>query len=399
MTVRRLILVIVGIWLLGSLTLSILDQQRGLEPGMSSKELKRAISSLSSSLATTGTAKRRPIFGDPDVTTSENPQRSQWLRKALGTDGIAKKLKPAKNKTLSGVFESGTRSGQTKFEKSIDAEVAVLSLFQPWSGENNVFPRAWVDQAIDNNKVPLITWEPWSFSQTDFDQPAFRLSTISNGDHDDYIRAWLSEARDWKGPMFVRFAHEMNGNWYPWGNHLNTPADYVAAWRHVVDLSREIGATNITWVWSPNETREQDVLDHFYPGNDYVDWIGVSGFNWPGLEPWQRWRSFSQIYDDFFSQVEKYDKPLMVAEIGVAENARGGPQTRAAWITETLADIRANDPPIALVIWFNDPYTSGGKLYKWQIHESSPSVEAMKTSLADPAFTHNFFNLSEDYAE
>ncbi|HEB13134.1 MAG TPA: hypothetical protein ENI11_05615 [Actinobacteria bacterium] len=301
-----------------------------------------------------------------------------------------------KKKTLSGVFESEVISGQTKFEKAIDTEVAVLALFQPWSGENNVFPRAWVDQAIAHNKVPLITWEPWRYSQTDFDQPAFRLSTITNGDHDDYIRKWLSEARDWKGPIFVRFAHEMNGNWYPWGRHLNTPQDYVAAWRHVVDVSRELGATNITWVWSPNEVAEQDILDHFYPGDDYVDWIGGSGFNWPGLEPWQRWRSFSQIYDDFFDQVKKYKKPIMVAEIGVAENARGGPLTRAAWITETLADIRTNDPPIALFVWVNDPYTSGNKLYKWQINESSRSVEAMKTGLADPDFAHNFFKLSAD---
>ncbi len=398
MTGRRLILIIVGFWLLLSLSLSVLDNQRGLNPGTSFKNLKRSLSKLRPAVTSHETTVSKPIFDSPGLTSPGHPRKSEWLEKAQGADGVAKKLKPVKGKTLSGVFESRTLSGHTRFEEKIDTDVAVLALFQPWSGENNAFPRAWVDQAIDHNKVPMVTWEPWSYSQTNFDQPDFRLKTITNGDHDDYIREWLSKAADWKGPMFVRFAHEMNGNWYPWGSHLNLPQDYVAAWRHVVDLSRELGANNITWVWSPNELNEQDVLDHFYPGDDYVDWIGVSGFNWPGLEPWQRWRSFGEIYDDVFAHVKKYEKPIMIAEIGVAENTRDG-QTRATWITETLAAIRTNDPPISLVIWFNDLYTSGGKLYEWQINESSPSVEAMKKGLADPSFKHNFFKLSTNYSK
>ncbi len=294
----------------------------------------------------------------------------------------AGKILPVENKTIVGVFEQNIINGRTEFEQQIDKKVAVVSLYQAWADQNK-FPKDWVEDAVEQGKIPMITWEPWEFSKTDFDQPEYRLSNITAGQYDEYIREWLTDVRDWRGPIFVRFAHEMNGDWYPWGRHVNTPKEYVAAWRHVVDLSRELGADNITWVWSPNEVdKNHRLLDEFYPGKKYVDWIGVSGFNWS----WSQWRSFSQIFDPAFNYLKKYDKPLMIAEVGVAFNPRVGKQTKAAWITETMAQIKNNDPPIAMVVWFNDGYVSEDQLYNWRIDDSPDSIKAMKTGLDDPAF-------------
>ena len=85
-------------------------------------------------------------------------------------------------------------------------------------------------------------------------QPAYRLSRIIDGDYDQYIKSWAEGIKALGFPIAIRFAHEMNGTWYPWCERTNgnRPGQYVRAWRHVHDIFSEVGATNVTWVWSPN---------------------------------------------------------------------------------------------------------------------------------------------------
>ena len=304
---------------------------------------------------------------------------------------VVGKIKPIENKIISGVFDRNIVGGKTKFERAIGRDVAVVVLYQSW-GDNGTFPTALAAELGKKNKVLMVTWEPWRSSQTDWNQPDYRLSKIAAGNHDGYIKKWLSDARDLRQPIFVRFAHEMNGDWYPWGKHVNSPADYVAAWRHIVDLSRELRATNITWVWSPNEVIGQDNLDLYYPGGEYVDWIGVSGFNWGGLERWQNWRDYNQIFDRTFKQIRKYDKPIAIAEISSIENPRAGQQSRASWITEMLAKVKNSDPKVSMIIWFDGSFETHDKLYNWVIDGSPDSVQALKNGLADPVFTGHISN-------
>ena len=88
------------------------------------------------------------------------------------------------------------------------------------------------------------------------DQPAYRLAAIIDGTYDAYIRSWATGMAALPYPVVIRFAHEMNGFWYPWceQSNGNRPGDYVAAWRHVHDLFADAGAHNVTWLWSPNVT-------------------------------------------------------------------------------------------------------------------------------------------------
>ena len=91
-------------------------------------------------------------------------------------------------------------------------------------------------------------------------------------------------------PLLLRFAHEMNADWYPWdgvrasapGTH-DGPARYVAAWRHVHAVFAAAGATNVRWVWSPNHrsipAAAWNDAARYYPGDDVVDWIGVDGYD------------------------------------------------------------------------------------------------------------------------
>lgn len=326
----------------------------------------------------------------PSREALDRRDRAANRARILAERAKVRKITPVKGKVITGVFDKTIVDGRTGFERAVGRKTAVRAMYQAW-GDDGSFPRGRATGVLKQKQVPMITWEPWKFSKTDLDQPQYRLSEIAAGKHDTYIRAWLLEARDLRGPIMVRFAHEMNGEWYPWGRHVNTPADYVAAWRHIVDLSRRSGVNNISWVWSPNEVREEDNLDDYYPGTDYVDWIGISGFNWGGLEKWQKWRSFNEIFGPTLSRVKKYDKPIVIAETGSIESPRPGGQSRAAWITETFAQVKVSDPPIAMLIWFNAPFTANKKTYDWQINASPTSVKAMRDGLADSVFLEQIF--------
>ncbi|MGE5408405.1 MAG: glycosyl hydrolase, partial [Syntrophothermus sp.] len=89
---------------------------------------------------------------------------------------------------------------------------------------------------------PMVTWEPQ-------EQP---LAAIAAGSYDGYLREQAEAAKSWGAPLMIRFAHEMNGDWFSWGSPGTSPETFVSAWRHVVDLFRSVGAYNVEWVWAPN---------------------------------------------------------------------------------------------------------------------------------------------------
>ena len=131
--------------------------------------------------------------------------------------------------------------------------------------------------------VPLLTWEPWAWGGGGLEQPAYSLDRITAGDFDARILEWGEALTAWGQPVMLRFAHEMNGNWYPWaeGVNGNQTGDYVQAWRHVHDVVTSTGAGNVQWVWSPNVPYWGSTdLAGLYPGAAYVDIVALDGYNW-----------------------------------------------------------------------------------------------------------------------
>ncbi len=115
-------------------------------------------------------------------------------------------------------------------------------------------PIAGLDAVSAFGADPIVTWEPWRWIEGGtYDSSGFALQSIVDGVHDDYLYRWADELTAWGKPVYLRFAHEPNGTWYPWSVAAGTPADvYVAAWRHVHDLFATRRAHNVKWVWSPN---------------------------------------------------------------------------------------------------------------------------------------------------
>ena len=218
------------------------------------------------------------------------------------------------------------------------------------------FPRAAADGLRERGVTPLVYWQP-----TDPGDPGAgrfeRYRTIIEGRHDRYIRAWARSARDYGKPVIVRFAHEMNGTWFPWSltNFDNTPGRFQEAWRHIVRLFRQVGADNVAFLWSPFQTCSTCApweYEDFYPGNAYVDYVGVTALNWgdatwtplDGLlaEPLTMLRRLTRTPND------RLGKPVILPETG--SNHIGG--DKAAWIRDGyrvgLRDL-AGPPPHRLL--------------------------------------------------
>lgn len=222
--------------------------------------------------------------------------------------------------------------------------------------------------------VPMVTWEPWGR-----DKKIYKLADIADGQYDGYIRRSARSAARWGKPIFVRFAHEMNGTWYPWGKgrHKSTPALYVAAWRHVVQVFREAGATNVKWVWSPNQNLSgRFPFTQYYPGDHWVDWVGIDGFN-SSLSP--SWLSFSQIFASTYNSIIKLtSRPIMVAETGSWEI--GG--SKSAWVRNALMRELPQMSHIRALVWWsvNDPRGD------FRVNSSPRALAVFRNMLASPLY-------------
>ena len=196
--------------------------------------------------------------------------------------------------------------------------------------------------------VPLITWQPASSGARDAPD-TYPLPQIAAGDFDDYIRSAAVAAADWGGPILLRFAPEMNGDFYPWGvgANGNTPGDFIAAWRHLVSIFREQGANNVEWVWGPNNGPLGDLSD-VYPGDQWVDWLGLSAYNHGGSWGWE---SFSAAVRDAYRELAAISsKPIILAETGSGE--AGG--SKARWIRQAFRRQLPRFRHIRALVWFDE---------------------------------------------
>lgn len=279
---------------------------------------------------------------------------------------------------------------------------AVWAIYQSWTGWNQ-FPvkQAQLARALDASL--LVTWEPCNSASSDASSDAnWSCAAIVGGAHDAYIRSYARAAKSSGAPVVIRLAHEMNGDWYPWGtaytssfgrNNGNQPSDFVNMWRHVVGLFRAEGATNVGWGWSPNvfcvngfnsPARQTSDLRALYPGDEWVDWIGISVYNDGARRPW---RSCSQLLDGAYRVLTGLsDRPLMIAELGVTEEGAPRGTSKAQWIESPLmTEIPRRYPRVRLVnYFFRDKRGEGESNFRF---DSSPdALGAFRRAAASPLY-------------
>lgn len=273
---------------------------------------------------------------------------------------------------------------------------AIIHFFSPFADCSRSpcsfygFPTGVMRQIRDYGAIPMLSWASQS-TPAYLNQPDFQLSDTLSGRYDSYIRSFAEQARDYGHPFFLRFNWEMNGNWFAWMERANgnRPGEAIAVWRHVHDIFRQAGASNVTWVWCPNVDPDNihQGLEQLYPGDGYVDWTCLDGYNW-GTHPSRqdRWRSFVELYGSTYDRIVgdiAPTKPMMVGEIASSEY--GG--SKAQWHRETLAAIPASFPQIRALVWF-ERFDDG---MDWPIGTSPSAAQAFKDGIADPVYLGNHF--------
>jgi hypothetical protein len=229
---------------------------------------------------------------------------------------------------------------------------------------------------VDWGAMPFLTWEPfdWRAAHTT-DQPEYALRHLIDGRFDAYLTRTARTLAAFEAPVLLRFAHEMNGDWYPWSEQVNgnRRGEYVAAWRHVHDLFGRLGVDNVHWVWSPNvEFPGSAPLTGLYPGDAFVDVIALDGYNW-GSTALSGWQSPSQVFGPTLEAVRRLAPgvPLMIGETASAE--LGG--SKANWNTALFAWL-TQQPDIGALVWFHlDKETD------WRLDSSPMSAAAFAEGL------------------
>jgi hypothetical protein len=267
-----------------------------------------------------------------------------------------------------------------RYARLVGRSPVLVSYYMPW--DYVPFDPAQLDGIWQRGAVPIITWEPLSYTGAEYP-----LRQIQRGRFDPYIRDSANAARRWGRPILVRFAHEMNGSWYPWGRGVEGNNSYRirAVWRRIVDIFRKRGADNVQWVWTPNvNTGGELPFRDLFPGDAWVDWVGFDGFNWA---PPGEWNSFTEIVDNTYEEIAKLtDRPMIVAETG--SNEEGG--DKAAWVTSALREEIPKLPRIRAVVWFNDVFddvgSGGGGTLDARATSSRESLRAFRSGIASSRY-------------
>ena len=225
-----------------------------------------------------------------------------------------------------------------------------------------------MDSIYNNGSKATITWEPWGLDN----------NQISSGQKDNYIRQMATDMKAYNKEIYISLMHEANGNWYPWAlgdSKVNTNQTYINAYRHVVNIFRQVGANNVKFIWNVNAGNcgSGSSFTGHYPGDNYVDYVAIDGYNWGTTQDWgSTWQSFDSIFREPYQALSTINKPIFITEFSCTEI--GG--NKAQWITETFNTIRTKYPRIKLVSWFGE-----NKEQDWRINSSEASLKAFREAV------------------
>jgi len=254
------------------------------------------------------------------------------------------------------------------------------------------FPKDIVHFNALRNIRTVLSQELCSYSHKD---DYHTLDSILAGRWDGYFRRFAREARASHQPIYYRFGYEMNGDWMVWGEQ---PEKFTKAWRRAWRIFREEKAANVHWVFSANviwdeRTVQKDILP-YYPGDKYVDIVGLDGYNFGDNHSRNhKWKSFIDVFQASLDGLKESfpQKPLWITEIGCAEG-----QGKAEWIQDFFGHFNA-DPALRVFVWFNEDKQYAGepnwrfdsdkdsaaKFRNWAIYNNSITYFSLP-ALGDP---------------
>jgi len=284
---------------------------------------------------------------------------------------------------ISGIFAPESNNGLTdlklvkQYENQSKLRFGIVSLYIPWGDHaESRLPGGLIDSIYKSNAIPMISWEPWQslFDKEKNAEEGKReekvFSRVVKGDYDHYLNTFSKQIKSLNRPVFIRFAHEADNPQYPWSaKGGNTSDEFKEGWKYVHDYFAKNGVYNVIWVWNP---WKPDAVSKYFPGREYVDWIGVTNLNYGTKNGSTSWYSMEQLYQPFHKNpVFKTDLPVMLAEMG----SLPGEGKQDQWFQGAFKSIRNKFPEIKAVVFFNSNLdrntidTAFGKPLDWKIKD------------------------------
>ena len=281
---------------------------------------------------------------------------------------------------------------------------AIMTMFFGWNGPKEVAPipqnlldfvwqptafptSAMLDNIYRRDAIPMLFWQPNL-------KPGETLQAILDGAYDGYIRSWARAAAADGRPMIIRFAQEMNANWFAWGatREGNTPEMFVQVWRKVWNAFRGpdgAGATNARFMWAPSvKGGKLASFESVYPGNDYVQIIGLDGYNFYDFRnPAGTWRPMRRIFEASLDEIALRwpTKPVVIAEVGSVDDHEWDTYDKGRWLRNGLNYLYENEPQVVGFVYFNIKVLPENNI-NWRLNSSDSAVQAWKDLNNDPRF-------------
>lgn len=286
------------------------------------------------------------------------------------------------------------------FEEMVGKHQAIIASSSYW-GEQS-FPAANLRMVWRHGSLPLVFWSPWDRPYEQRKGPdRFSLRSILAGDWNRYIDDWAEQARKFGHPLIVSFGDEMNGDWFPWSgvyygggkpvpnrpNEWEGPELFKRAYRYVVDRVRARGAHNIQWMFQTNNFSfpmdRWNFAPAYYPGSDYVDWLGLSVYGKQFTD--EPWADFSILVDWPYQEISRLDpnKPIMIAEWATGEFPGSG--DKAKWIRDAFEVMKSRLPRVKAAVYWHERWQNEDQTYSnLHINSSPEALAAYRKAVADP---------------
>ncbi len=257
--------------------------------------------------------------------------------------------------------QAGRVEAVKDFETSIGRPLDIAHVYH--STED--FPADADLQFIRQGKTLMISW---SGDDT---------RVITSGRDDALIRQRAEGIKALGVPILLRWRWEMNRP--NLGASVWSPADYIAAWKHVRAIFTAVGATNAGWVWCPIAT-DFDVTNaaDYYPGDDQVEWLCADVYPGPG------YASFGAVADEFMAWASQHDKPIIIGEYGAEDD--GSESQRADWLAAAAAYAQQH-PQIKAMVYFESRLNQNGNDRDFTLVGTTAPLQAFRGMALEPYFS------------
>lgn len=320
--------------------------------------------------------------GSPGMFARFAPVEKEW---ADSTQAFYDKYFAEDSPLTWGIFEPTapyTSSHLHYLEKEFDYNFPVILIYKSL---DSPLPLSDLQQAYNLGKRVELTLQTSSFKLDERENQQLTYD-ILEGKYDEYFQQYARQIKMFGHPVMFRLNNEMNGDWCTYSSYY-TAGDtelFKALWHYVYDIFEQEQVDNAIWVWNPHDLSFPDFKwNHsylYYPGDEYVDIVGLTGYNTGNYYPGENWREFPYIYDQLVRAYNAvFEHPFMITEFG--SNSVGG--DKKAWIDNMFASIH-NYPRIKMAIWWNgtdwDPNMNPARIYR--IDETPEVMKAFRDGLA-----------------